>query len=131
MRRLAPLVLACLAALAGASHAAQVGQCGLPDTTPLWIDYAGGNAPIEPRPGLILALSGVERSAQIRAAGAHTVFFDLNFNKRVGTPSAPADPATIADKANRLFDFAVASTGCPERSTATTRRRPTTRARLS
>ena len=36
----------------------------------------------------------------------------LNMNKRVGTPSAPADPATIPDKAKREFDFAVQVSGC-------------------
>ncbi len=112
LRRLVLSLLIFLAAWAGLPESARAAQCGLPDRTPLWIDYGGSNAPIEPRPALILALSGVERPAEIRAAGTPTVFFDLNFNKRVGTPTAPADPATIGDKANRLFDFAVASTGC-------------------
>ena len=79
----------------------------------MWIDYAGHNAPIVPKPGLILALSsGTVLPAQFRAAGAATIFFDLHLNDRVGTPSAPADPATIAAKAQKEFDFAVAVTGC-------------------
>jgi hypothetical protein len=48
----------------------------------------------------------------MRAAGAATIFFDLHLNDRVGTPSAPADPATIAVKAKKEFDFAVQVTGC-------------------
>ena len=60
------------------------------------------------KPGLTLAYtSGTEKPAAARAAGAATVFFDLNFNKRVGTPTVPADPATIVERADRLFDFAV------------------------
>ena len=64
---------------------------------PLWIDYAGHSAPIVPKPGLVLAVSsGTTVPAQMRQAGAATIFFDLHLNDRVGTPSAPADPATIA-----------------------------------
>ena len=96
-----------LAVAAARPHAA-AGDCGLPGTTPLWIDYAGHDAPIVPKPGMILAVSsGTVVPAQMRAAGAATIMFDLNLNKRVGTTSAPADPATIPDKAKRLFDFAV------------------------
>ena len=65
------------------------------------------------KPGLTLAFaSGTVKPAEARAAGAATVFFDLNFNNRVGTPTVPTDPATIADRADRLFDFAVSITGC-------------------
>jgi hypothetical protein len=49
----------------------------------------------------------------MRAAGAATVYFDLNFNNRIGTTTKPADPATIQTKAQRLFAFAVQQTGCP------------------
>lgn len=88
-------------------------MCGLPDTQPYWVDYAGHDAPIPWKPGMVLAVSsGTETPAKMRAAGAATIFFDLNFNRRVGTPTAPADPATIPDRARRLFDFAVSVTGC-------------------
>ena len=57
-----------------------------PGTTPLWIDYAGHDAPIVPKPGMVLAVSsGTVVPAQMRAAGAATIMFDLNLNKRVGT----------------------------------------------
>jgi hypothetical protein len=103
---------AVLAVAAARPHAA-AGDCGLPGTAPLWIDYAGHDAPIVPKPGMILAVSsGTVVPAQMRAAGAATIMFDLNLNKRVGTTSAPADPAAIPDKAKRLFDFAVTVTGC-------------------
>jgi hypothetical protein len=88
-------------------------ECGIPDGNPLWVDFAGHDSPVPHKPGLTLAFSsGTEKPAAARAAGAATVMFDLNFNRRVGTPSAPADPATIVDRADRLYDFAVSVTGC-------------------
>jgi hypothetical protein len=106
------LVAAALAACA-LHHDARAAACGIPDTTPLWIDHAAHDAPIQPKPGLILAVgSGTEEPAAMRAAGAATVFFDLHLNDRVGTDSKPADPSLIAARADRLFDFAVSVTGC-------------------
>jgi hypothetical protein len=88
-------------------------SCGLPASGTLWVDYAGHNAPIIPKPGLVLALSsGTTLPAQLRQAGAATIFFDLHLNDRVGTPSAPADPATIQDRAAKEFAFAQQVTGC-------------------
>ena len=116
MRRALVLAGAALAAALGVcvdSTQAVGSSCGLPAGGPLWVDYAGHDAPIAPKPGLVLAVSsGTAIPAQMRAAGAATVFFDLHLNDRVGTPSAPADPATIAAKAKREFDFAVSVTGC-------------------
>ncbi len=106
------LGLAVLGALLGA-QGALARECGIPDSNPLWVDFAGHDAPLPQKPGLTLAYtSGTEKPAAARAAGAATVFFDLNFNKRIGTPTAPANPATIVEKADRLFDFAVSVTGC-------------------
>jgi hypothetical protein len=115
MRGVAVLV-AVVAALAVAPRPAPADTppgCGLPATGSLWVDYAGHDAPITPKPGLVLAVSsGTETPAAMRQAGAATVFFDLHLNDRVGTTSTPADPATIAAKAQREFDFAVQVTGC-------------------
>ncbi len=95
------------------SRAAAPGGCGLPSNGPLWIDYAGHSAPIIPKPGLVLALSsGTVLPAELRAAGSATIFFDLHLNDRIGTPSAPVDPSTIATRAQKEFDFAVQVTGC-------------------
>src|SRR3954447_3078898 len=103
---------AVLTVAAARPHAA-AGDCGIPATTPLWIDYAGHDAPIVPKAGMILAVSsGTVVPSQMRAAGAATIMFDLNLNNRVGTTLAPTDPATIPAKAKRLFDFAVTVTGC-------------------
>jgi len=105
--------LAAVAFLPRAGHADGVPSCGIPAKSPVWIDYAGHDAPITPKPGMVLAVSsGTVVPGQMRAAGAATMFFDLHLNDRVGTPSKPADPATIADKAKREFDFAVQVSGC-------------------
>jgi hypothetical protein len=106
------VVLAAVAALV-LPGTALARECGIPDSNPLWVDFAGHDAPLPQKPGLTLAFaSGTVKPAEARAAGAATVFFDLNFNNRVGTPTLPADPATINDRADRLFDFAVSVTGC-------------------
>jgi hypothetical protein len=115
MRGVAVLVAAAavLAIAPGPAPADAPTGCGLPATGLLWIDYAGHNAPIIPKPGMILALSsGTEIPAELRQAGAATIFFDLHLNDRVGTTSAPADPATIAAKAQKEFEFAQQVTGC-------------------
>jgi hypothetical protein len=90
--------------------------CGLPQASPLWVDYADGQVPfwstIFARPGVVAAASGQIVPPQLRARGARTVFFDLYLNNRVGTPSKPADPAVIQSRADKLFDTAVVSSGC-------------------
>ena len=88
-------------------------ECGIPDANPLWVDFAGHDAPLPQKPGLTLAFnSGTVKPSEARANGAATVFFDLNFNNRVGTPTEPADPALIETRADRLYEFAVSVTGC-------------------
>jgi hypothetical protein len=94
-------------------RAQAVGQCGLPTSAPLWMDF--GTLDLETtfsRSGAILGVTGTEFPARLRAAGAHTVYFDRYLNNRVGTPSAPKGPDTIEERANRLFDAAVQSSGC-------------------
>ena len=103
-------VVACVAVPSGRPDAA---GCGLPATSPLWVDYAGHDAPITPKPGMVLAVSsGTTVPEQMRQAGAATIFFDLHLNDRIGTPSAPADPSTIKSKAAKEFAFAQQVTGC-------------------
>jgi hypothetical protein len=104
--------LAAVAALAGAPSALADG-CGVPDGGPVWVDFAGHGAPIPVKAGMVLAVaSGTDTPAQMRAQGAATVLFDLNFNKRVGTTTNPADPATLDARAKSLYDYAVTVTGC-------------------
>jgi hypothetical protein len=89
------------------------GTCGLPQASPIWVDYGWpALSDVFARPGVALSVSGGTFPADMRAAGVDTTYFDLYLKRRVGEPSAPADPTTIVDKANKLFDFAVAQMGC-------------------
>jgi hypothetical protein len=114
------VVLATALIAVGAARAAAPAQlplpCGLPQTQPLWVDYADGQVPfwstVFARPGVVGAASGLIIPPQLRARGAKTVYFDLYLSNRVGTPSQPADPGVIKDRADKLFDTAVASSAC-------------------
>jgi hypothetical protein len=97
------------------AHAQQIGQCGLPSQGTWWVDFGDGSVPFWEtfaRPGNIVAASNVVYPPQIRERGAHTVYFDLYLNNRIGTPSAPKPESTIEDRALRLLDLAVRSSGC-------------------
>jgi hypothetical protein len=100
----------------GHAHAAVLGACGLPDAKPLWIDYAEGSVGFRVaafgKPGIVAATSGTAVPAQLRAAGAQTVYWHMKLGALVGTTTAPADPATITASVEKLFANAVASTGC-------------------
>jgi len=92
---------------------AWAGTCGMPQATPLWVDYGWPDfADLFGRSGVVVGTSGGDFPAQMRQAGAATVFFDLNLKNRVGQPIAPADPSTIVDRANKLFDYAATQMGC-------------------
>ena len=112
MKRILVAAVVLIAVGAGAPSAL-ADACGIPDTTPFWVDFGGHDAPIQARPGLVIAVaSGTDVPAQIRAAGAATVMFDLNLNKRVGTTTNPADPSVLEARAKSLYDYAVSVTGC-------------------
>jgi hypothetical protein len=102
---------------AGSSRAV-TWPCGLPAASPLWVDYTDATVPfwrqVFARPGLVIATPPGTGAipAELRSAGASTIFFDLKLGNRVGTPDAPADPSTIANVANAEFDAAVKQTGC-------------------
>ena len=119
MRKL--LLIAALCAVAGAlpatAHAQVPAQspepCKLPSQRPLWIDF--GTPDLErvfARPGLVVSGSSGEFPKRLRAAGAKTVYWDMYLNRRVGLPWAPADPATVIDRANRLYEYAAAQMEC-------------------
>jgi hypothetical protein len=82
----------------------------------MWIDYADGQVPfwqqIFAHPGIVAAASKLIVPPQLRAAGAQTVYFDLDLNNRVGTPSNPADQSLMVSRADAFYNAAVASTGC-------------------
>jgi hypothetical protein len=116
VKKLAVTFLAVVAAgVAAPEDARAASQCGLPDERTMWIDFADGSVPFWEtfaQPGVIAAASNLIYPPRLRERGAQTVYWDMYLNNRVGTPSAPKDPATIVDRANRLFDYAVQSTGC-------------------
>jgi hypothetical protein len=78
-----------------------------------WIDAAPPDlAPVFARPGLVIAVGSGDFPAQLRQQGAETIHWDNYLRSRVGLPTTPADPETIVDRANRLFDYAVQQSGC-------------------
>jgi hypothetical protein len=115
VRVLVVTILALAGLLVGA-HRAQAAACGLPDATPLWIDYAEGSVgfrqAIFGRPGIVAATSGKAVPVALRAGGAQTVYWQMKLGAIVGTTTAPADPASIDAAAQKLFDTAAASSGC-------------------
>ena len=118
MRRFLVVPLALLALVTGSARADAPGPlpCGLPQGSPLWVDYADGMVPfwssIFARPGIVAAASNFIVPPQLRAKGAKTVYFDLYLVNRVGSPSKPADPSVVDARADKLFDTAAASSGC-------------------
>ena len=122
MQKLAGLILIGAAALAlgvapawAGSAPVYAGQCGIPVSQPVWADFGwptdAFNA-ILGKPGIVIGASSGNYPAQMRATGAATVYFDLNFNKRIGTTTKPVDPSLMSSKAQSLFTFAVQQTGC-------------------
>ena len=114
MRALVSILLAA-GAFAAVSGPAAAAPCGLPDAKPLWVDYGAPELISRfGRPGVVVAGSGVAYPTAARAAGAKTVYWDMYLSSRVGTPMAPADPDVLPARAQRVFDFAVLSAGCPD-----------------
>jgi hypothetical protein len=101
----------------GSARAAQAAACGLPTSSPVWVDY--GEASVAPavravfaRPSVVVASSGTLVPQAFRSRGVATMYFELHLPALVGTPAAPADPAVVAGAADRLFARAVASSAC-------------------
>jgi hypothetical protein len=115
VRRFVVLVAVVVGVFATASPAHAADPCGIPTAGTQWVDFADGSVPFWYRfakPGVIAAASNLLFPPQLRAAGAHTIYFDLYMNNRVGSPSKRIDPAKVEDQANRIFYRAVASSGC-------------------
>jgi len=93
-------------------------SCGLPERSPVWIDFADGSVSFFherfARPGVVVATGGSGVATEARAEGAGTVHWDMYLRRRVGTPSEPADPATMQRRADSLFDYAVTVSGCQQ-----------------
>jgi hypothetical protein len=110
-------VSACLlAAGRAASNPVFSGQCGIRAQQTVWAEYGWPSLlPILGRPGTLLAVTTHSPVSgypvAVRRRGAATYAFDLKMKKRVGTPTAPADPATIETVAADEYGRAVARTG--------------------
>ena len=115
MKRLLVLAVASAAIFGAAPGQADARECGLPNKAPVWVDFADGSVPFWPefaRPGVVAAAANFIYPPQLRALGAKTVYWEMNFRQRVGTPSNPMDPADVLDWADRVFYRAVASSAC-------------------
>ena len=121
MKRVALLALL-LAVAAGtasarpsAPSAAPTRPCALPAKKPVWIDFADGSVPfwrLFAQRGVVAATSNFIFPPQLQALGAKTVYWDMNLVRRVGSPTEPADPALVVDRANRLYTYASQALGC-------------------
>jgi hypothetical protein len=115
VKRLFIVLLGCIALFSAAPGQADARECGLPNKTPLWIDFADGSVPywtMFARPGVIAAAANFIYPPQLRAMGAKTVYWEMNFRQRVGTPTNPLAPAEAREWADRIFYRAVASSAC-------------------
>jgi hypothetical protein len=116
-KRLLLIVLCACAGFAAAPHRAAAGTCGIPSKGTLWVDFADGSVPfwqLFARPGVIAAAANFIYPPQLRAAGVKTVYWDMHFRRRVGTPLEPFDPAVVIDRANRIYSTAAMSSGCTQ-----------------
>jgi hypothetical protein len=116
VKRLLVILLAACSAFVIAPHrAAAADTCGVPNKGTLWVDFADGSVPfwqVFARPGVIAAAANFIYPPQLRAMGAKTIYWDMNFRLRVGTPLAPFDPGVVINRANRLYATAAMSSGC-------------------
>ena len=124
MRRLAFLAFALVSTLAApapaAAHHWGAGSCGLPAAKPLYVEFAEVSVPratrldvlARPRPGLVLATSQGFMHEELRAAGAHTVFWQMKIEQILGLPSVPQNPEEVVVAADRLYARAARETGC-------------------
>jgi hypothetical protein len=117
VKRLLLILLVACAGFAYAPHRAAADTCGVPEKGTIWVDFADGSVPFWQtfaRPGVIAAAANFIYPPQLRALGAKTVYFDLNFRLRVGTPLEPYDPSVVINRANRLYSTAATSSGCTQ-----------------
>lgn len=117
---LGAVAAACLLAAGEAvSDPVFAGHCGIRAQPTVWGDYGWPSLlPVLARRGTLLAVTTHSPvggyPAKVRRRGAATYAFDLKMKKRVGTPTAPADPATIEAVAANEYARAVERTGgCP------------------
>jgi len=115
VKRLLVVLLGSVALFALHPGHAQARECGLPNKSPVWVDFADGSSPfwtMFARPGVVGAAANFIYPAQMRALGEKTVYWEMNLRQRVGIPANPMDPALVEDWADREFYRAVASSAC-------------------
>ncbi len=115
LRRLLVIALAACAAIGFAPNRADAAQtCGIPDRGTLWIDFAGTVQywQLFAKPGIIAATSNFIYPELLKSFGSKTIYWDMHFVRRVGTPLQPYDPSIVIDRANRMYDVASMSLGC-------------------
>lgn len=109
------LVLGSLS-LSGQSLAASF-PCDLPETKPLRVEYAGNavgfRMSVFGKPGIVVAAHDAAGAELLRQLGAKPVYWYMKLQRAVGTPSAPADPASVPAAAETLFQSAVRISACP------------------
>ncbi|MDX6560576.1 MAG: hypothetical protein QOD65_390 [Gaiellales bacterium] len=85
-------------------------------TGPLPVEFSDGSVALRQavfaRPGITVASTGPNVAKALRAAGASTAYWEMGLANLVGTPSAPADPATMDAVAASELQKAQASTAC-------------------
>src|SRR5436190_18946691 len=81
----------------------------------LWIDFADTGVRFWQtfaHPGVIAAASNYVYPELYRSYGAKTVYWDMHFVRRVGTPLEPFDPSVVIDRAERMYTAASLSMEC-------------------
>ena len=102
VRKLLLLLSLCLRARGGRARCPAAPRPPTPAAGPTgatnWIDFgaAGARARVRASPGRSSRVSSGDFPAQVRQQGAVTIHFDHVPESRVGLPTTPADPATIA-----------------------------------
>ena len=115
MKRFLVVILGSVALFALAPGRADARECGLPNKAPVWVDFADGSVPfwtMFAKPGVVAAAANFIYPPQLRALGAKTVYWEMNFRQRVGTPANPMEPEAVRDWADRVFYRAAASSSC-------------------
>ncbi len=109
--------LVCLAAIAlGLASGARAAPCSYPAERPIWIDFSDGSVKFRERtfgkPGLVLASSGISVPKRLRLLGPVSAYWQMRLSRIVGSPTFPAETASIPGIANDLVNKAIDSTGC-------------------
>lgn len=81
----------------------------------LWVDFADAGVRFWKtfaRPGVIAAASNYVYPELYRSYGAKTIYWDMHFVRRVGTPLEPFAPSVVVDRAERMYQAASLSMGC-------------------